>query len=298
VNPDGTTARSLGRDAWVETLSEVADAGFSLVELTDIWLKAGELSPSELHALSGASEESGLGLAAIALIRKSVIDAREWKANLEYTHRSIDAAAELSVPVVSIGLHEPLSRAQRQALWFWTERGAINDPDDRERWSTAVRRIRELADHADEVGVLLSLEMYEDTYLGTADSAVRLVEAIDRLNVGLNPDTGNLIRLHRPIDDWRATLEAVLPYTNYWHVKNYARDEQSTAGWYSTIPTAMSHGLIDYRWAVREAVASGFAGTFTCEHYGGDGLSVSAENHRYLRTILPTSTRTQKESKQ
>lgn len=284
---DGTSVRSLGADAWARTLSEVADAGFDQVELTDVWLKPGDLDARELAELGSAARGAGLGIVAIAAIRRSVIDAEDGEANLAYSHRSIDAAAALGAPVYNLGLHEPLHSAQRRALWFWTEPGAVNDPADRERWDAAVHRIRELADHAADVGVLLTLEMYEDTFLGTAESSVRFIEEIDRDNVGLNPDTGNLIRLHRPIDDWRETLSLVLPYTNYWHVKNYARDEDAASGLYTAVPTSMALGLIDYRWAVREAIAAGFAGVITCEHYGGDGLSVSAQNRDYLRTILP-----------
>ena len=35
------------------------------------------------------------------------------------------------------------------------------------------------------------------------------------------------------------------------------------------------------------AIDSGFRGAFCTEHYGGDGLSVSATNREYLRRILP-----------
>lgn len=129
--------------------------------------------------------------------------------------------------------------------------------------------------------------MYEDTFLGTADSAVRLVEEVGMPEVGLNADTGNLIRLHRPIESWREVLSTVLPYTNYWHLKNYARDEDPVTGQVHAVPTSLELGLIDYRWAVRQARDAGFAGILTCEQYGGDGLSVSATNARYLRTVLP-----------
>ncbi|MGP3534251.1 sugar phosphate isomerase/epimerase family protein [Microbacterium sp. RD1] len=291
VLPDGTSVRALGPKAWRETFAEIADAGFDAVELTDVWLKAGDLSARELADLSAVAEAEGLDLVAVAAIRRSVIDDAAGYENLAYSHRSIDAAAAIGARVFSLGLHEPLSRAQQGALWFWTEAGAVNDPADRDRWDTAVRRIRELADHAEQVGVSLALEMYEDTYLGTAESAVRLVEEVGRDNVGLNPDTGNLLRLHRPIEDWREVLRVVLPYTTYWHVKNYARDEDAAAGLYTAVPTSLALGLIDYRWAVREAISAGFAGILTCEHYGGDGLSVSAANRDYLRTILPRRSR-------
>ncbi|WNY35397.1 hypothetical protein Q9Q99_13040 [Curtobacterium flaccumfaciens] len=48
--------------------------------------------------------------------------------------------------------------------------------------------MRELGEHAASVGLPMALELYEDTYLGTADGAVRLVEEIGLDNVGLNAD--------------------------------------------------------------------------------------------------------------
>jgi hypothetical protein len=38
---------------------------------------------------------------------------------------------------------------------------------------------------------------------------------------------------------------------------------------------------------VRQAIAHGFDGSFLCEHYGGDGLSVCGTNKTYLERILP-----------
>ena len=53
------------------------------------------------------------------------------------------------------------------------------------------------------------------------------------------------------------------------------------------MPTSLELGLIDYRETVTIAVRSGFQGVICTEHYGGDGLSVSATNREYLRRVLP-----------
>jgi hypothetical protein len=66
-------------------------------------------------------------------------------------------------------------------------------------------------------------------------------------------------------------------------VKNYTRDEDPSTGAITTTPTYLESGLIDYRTAVRIAVDSGFQGVICTEHYGGDGLSMSAANRDYLR---------------
>jgi sugar phosphate isomerase/epimerase len=161
-----------------------------------------------------------------------------------------------------------------------------HNPDDRAKWDQAVAGYQELADHAREVGVEISLELYEGTYLCSADSAVAFLADIGRDNVGLNPDLGNLVRAQNPIEPWESMAIKTFPYANYWHVKNYSRVELPQSDLYLTAPAPMASGLIDYRKAIAFAVAHGFKGAFLCENYGGDGLSVSAENRRYIQRIL------------
>ena len=184
-------------------LAQVAEASFEHVDLTDSWVRVGDLAPGRLDELKVAATTAGVGLASISAIRRSVIDAEQGEANLAYSHRTLDAAAQLGVPVVSFGLHQALTAEQKKQLWFWTVEGHKDPVGDEEVWASAVLRLRELGRHGAEVGVVVSLEMYEDTYLGTAGSTVRLVEEIGVDSLGLNPDVGNLVRLHRPVEDWR-----------------------------------------------------------------------------------------------
>jgi len=284
----GVHANDADSSVWAEAFREVKDAGFANADLTDSWVRPGDLSRERLAGFKQAAADAGIGLPAISAIRRSVIEDGNWEANLAYSHRTIDAAAELGCEVVSVGLHQAITPEQRQQLWFWTVEGHKDPAGDSETWGNAVVRLRELGRHAAEVGVLLSLEMYEDTYLGTADSSVRLVQDIGLPNVGLNPDLGNLVRLHRPVEDWRELVAKTLPYANYWHMKNYYRDEDVARGTYVTMPAPLESGLINYREAFKVALSVGFQGVLCTEHYGGDGLSVSASNQEYLRRhVLP-----------
>ncbi len=288
TSAQGTHINDADPSAWAEVLTEVKEAGFANADLTDSWVRLGDLSPDRLAEFKQTAQDVGIGTPAISAIRRSVIDGRNWEANLAYSHRTIDAAAELGCEVVSFGLHQAITPEQQKQLWFWTVEGHKDPEGDRETWGNAVTRLRELGRHAAEVGLLLSLEMYEDTYLGTADSSVRLVQDIGLPNVGLNPDLGNLIRLHRPVEDWRVLVAKTLPYANFWHMKNYLRDEDASRDMYVAMPSPMESGLINYREAFKVALAAGFQGILCTEHYGGDGLSVSASNQDYLRRhVIP-----------
>jgi sugar phosphate isomerase/epimerase len=288
TDAQGTHINDADAAAWAEVLTEVKEAGFANADLTDSWVRPGDLSKERLAEFKQTAQNVGIGIPVISAIRRSIIEKGNWEANLEYSHRTIDAAAELGCEVVSFGLHQAITPEQQKQLWFWTVEGYKDPVGDKEAWSNAVTRFRELGRHAAEVGVLLSLEMYEDTYLGTADSSVQLVQDIGLTNVGLNPDIGNLIRLHRPIEDWREMVAKTMPYSNYWHMKNYIRDEDVARDSYVAMPAPMESGLINYREAFKVAIAAGYQGIICTEHYGGDGLSVTASNQDYLRRhVLP-----------
>jgi sugar phosphate isomerase/epimerase len=277
-------------DGWAASLEEVADAGFTHFDPTDSWLRVADLSEARREEFIKTVRQVGLSIPAISTARRSVIDPDHGEDYFAYSHRVLDAAAHVGAGVVSFGFFQALSPAQQQALWFWTAPGPKN-PDDPAVWKLAVARIQELARHADAVGVDIALEMYEDTYLGTADSAAAFVSDVNHPRVGLNPDLGNLQRLLRPVERWEAMAEKTLPFAKYWHVKNYFRSEDASTGDIVTVPAPLEFGVINYRKAVRMAIEAGFNGPFCTEHYGGDGLSVSATNREYLRRILPKTTK-------
>ncbi len=286
--PDGTPVSRAPVDQWRQVLTEVRAAGFDHVDLTDSWLSPAELDQTRLTQLGELLAELGLGVSAISLTRRSVIDPDPQTAdrNLQHTLRSVEAASALGVGVLCVGLHRPLTAAQRAAHWFWLATGEVDPVQDEHARAVAVQRLRLVGEHARRHGVLVSLELYEDTFLGTAASCVRMVQEIGLDNVGLNPDVGNLVRLHRPVEHWADVLAQTLPYTNYWHVKNYLRDEDPATGGYATFPAPMETGFIDYRLAMQMALDARFSGPLCVEHYGGDGLSVAALNRDYLRRLL------------
>jgi sugar phosphate isomerase/epimerase len=286
ILPDGGSVQDQTDEEWATTLAEVSDAGFTELDPTDSWLRLADLTPQMLDRFMALVAAAGLTIPAISTSRRSVIDPEHGDAYLDYCHRVIDSASAIGAGSVSFGLFGPLTEAQKKQLWFWTENGPSN-PDDPAVWQKAVTRIRELGRHAEDSGIEISLEMYEDTYLGTADSSVRFVNDVGLSNVGINADLGNLIRLHRPMEHWQAMMEKVAPFAKYWHVKNYTRTEDPASGVIITHPAPLMSGIINYRAAIRMTLEQGFNSPFLCEHYGGDGLSVSAENMRYLRRILP-----------
>ena len=265
----------------------VARSGFTEVDPTDTWVRVGDLTPERLTEFQSVLKDAGLTIPAISTSRRSVMDPEHGEEYLAYSHRLLDVAATLGVPMVSFGFFQALKPAQQKALWFWLAEG-WHDDESPEARSRAASLIRELAEHAQSNGQQITLEMYEDTYVGTADGAVQFLEEVGHEACGLNPDIGNFVRLHRPLEPVQDMLDKLLPYANYWHVKNYLRDEDPETGQVMTFPVPMEFGLINYRAAITQAVGLGFRGAFLCEHYGSDAITVIGKNRAYVRDILAT----------
>jgi sugar phosphate isomerase/epimerase len=274
-------------EEWAKHLRLVRRIGFTEVDPTDTWVRVGDLSPERLADFKSVLADVGLTIPAISTSRRSVMDPERGEEYLAYSHRLLDVAAELGVPMVSFGFFQALTPVQQQALWFWLVDG-WHDDESAEARGRAASLIRELAEHAQSNGQQITLEMYEDTYVGTSDGAVRFLEEVGHDACGLNPDIGNFVRLHRPLEPVQDMLDKLLPYANYWHVKNYLRDEDPVSGQVMTFPVPMEFGLINYRSAISQALALGFRGAFLCEHYGSDAITVIAKNREYVRDILDT----------
>ena len=272
-------------EEWARHLRVVRRLGFTEVDPTDTWVRIADLEPSRLEEFRAVLADVGLTVPAVSTSRRSVMDPERGAENLAYSHRLLDAAAALDVPVVSFGFFQALTPAQNEALWFWLVDGWRDDfsPEARAR---AASLIRELAEHAAANGQQISLEMYEDTYVGTCDDAVAFLEEVGHPACGLNPDLGNFVRLHRPLEPVQDMLDKVLPHANYWHVKNYARDEDPATGQVMTFPVPMELGLIDYRSAIGQALDLGYRGAFLCEHYGNDAIGMIGRNRAYVRELL------------
>lgn len=287
VDSTGGPIHDAEPEEWAKHLRLVHQLGFTEVDPTDTWVRVGDLTPERLADFTGVLTDTGLTIPAISTSRRSVMDPERGEEYLAYSHRLLDNAAELGIPLVSFGFFQAFKPAQEKALWFWLADGWHDDESPEVR-ARAASLIRELAVHAQDNGQQITLEMYEDTYVGTADGAVAFLREVDHPACGLNPDIGNFVRLHRPLEPVQDMLDTLLPHTNYWHVKNYLRDEDPDTGQVMTFPVPMDFGLINYRAAITQAIGLGFKGAFLCEHYGSDAITVIAKNRAYIRDILAT----------
>jgi sugar phosphate isomerase/epimerase len=281
--PGGGHIKDAPSGVWARQLRQVRELGFDHIDPTDAWVPLARLSEERLEEFRRVLDGEGLSISSISMTRNSVADARNGERNLADAHRLVDLAPSFGAGVVNTGFMQALTEEQSRQVWFWLVRGHVDSPELRD---LALERIGELGDHARRSGVEISLEVYEDTYIGTPEDAVAFIRDLGHESVGLNPDLGNLIRLHRELPPVAEMFEAVLPHANFWHIKNYSRDFDPATGAYSTSPLPLKYGYVNYRQVIRRALELGYSGPFCCEHYGSDSLGVCAENREYIRQVL------------
>jgi sugar phosphate isomerase/epimerase len=284
--PDGGHIKDAPAKVWASQLRQVRELGFDHIDPTDAWVPLAALSDRRIEEFRTVLQDEGLAISSISMTRNSVVDVQNGEKNLADAHRLIDLAPSFGATIVNTGFMQALTPEQEEQVWFWLVQGHVDDPALRD---LAIERVRELGDHARANGIQISLEMYEDTYIGTPDDAVDFITDVDHDAVGLNPDLGNLIRLHRPMPHYSEMYAKVLPYSNFWHIKNYSRDFDPATGAYSSAPLPLKYGYINYRQMIRLALELGYSGPFCCEHYGSDSLGVCAENRDYIRQVLTSA---------
>jgi len=287
LDSKGGPIQDAAPEEWDRQMREVSLMGFTEMDPLDVWVRVGDLLPERLDLFKQVMAANNLTIPGVSTSRKSLVDADRGADYLAYGHRVIDAAVLLGAHYVSFGFFQATTPAQNAAIWFWLADGYKDSPDP-EIYQLAVARVRELAKHAASVGIEITLEMYEDTYLGSSEGCLQFVQDVDHPACGLNPDFGNLVRLHRPLEPITEAFERMLPYTNYWHIKNYTRDFDPATGSYATHPVPLGGGYVNYRPIIARALELGFEGAFMVEHYGSDSLWNLAESREYLRSVLRT----------
>ena len=184
-----------------EALAGVAGAGFTSVELSSVpgWTEhvQRQSTSEQLDQLKDLLAANRLD--AISLSGHSDLTTDE---GVEEFKHSIRIASYLGIRYVttSTGGHDASSA------------GTID-----EQRSAVVPRIQLLADHAAQSGIEICLETHGGLS-ATGALAAKLIEAIDRPNVGINYDTANVIFYGktRPETD----IVAAAPFINHLHIKD------------------------------------------------------------------------------
>ncbi|HEX7693794.1 MAG TPA: TIM barrel protein [Sphingomonas sp.] len=262
---------------WERQLRVLSSQGFTAVDLSELWLPLADLTDLEVAQLAAAVKAAGMEIAGVSIIDVDLASAAMLELGRTKVRRAITVTAMLGARYLSIGFHSLPGDQGMPPRW------APSDEDELERVG---RELTSLTRIAAERGVELTLEMFERGILDRSANVLAIIAAAGEKSLGANPDLANLLRAPWPlVEDWPETLRAVLPFMNYWHVKNGVRTALPD-GCAIYHPTDMQHGLIDYRSAIQMAVRAGFRGPLVIEHYGGDAIAQAASGRSYLCAII------------
>ena len=149
-------------------------------------------------------------------------------------------------------------------------------------------RFRAIADQAAEHGVEIAIEMHQNSIADNSWGVIHLLDLIDRKNVGVNPDLGNLYWNYAiPEESNEACIAALARRAKYWHCKQLQRVyiPELNCSYFLKVP--LPDGEIDYRFALSAMAEAGYTGYVAIEGCReGDQLYRDARSVEYVRGLL------------
>lgn len=155
-------------------------------------------------------------------------------------------------------------------------------------FEVTARGYREIAQRAADLGVDISIEVHQHSIVDNSWSALKLLDLIDRPNVGINPDLGNIYWTYDvPEETPEHAILALASKAKYWHCKNlrrvYIPENKHTI--FLRVP--LPDGEIDYRFAISAMRNAGYDGYLAIEGMNlGDQLTNDCRSASYAKKIL------------
>ena len=155
-------------------------------------------------------------------------------------------------------------------------------------FQVTARGLSEVADMAASLGVDISIEVHQHSIADNSWSALHLLELIDRPNVGLNPDLGNIYWAYDvPEESCEAAILALAPYTRYWHCKNLRRVHIPENRHAILLQVPLPDGEINYRFAISAMLDAGYDGCLAVEGLRlGDQLHGDGRSVAYVKALI------------
>lgn len=171
-----------------------------------------------------------------------VVPDQFWQGDRDLFAQAVDVTAELGVKYLSM-------------------HAGFIDETDKEHAAKVTARIRELADMAEEKGVIFLLETGQET----AKELRSFLETLDHNSVGVNFDPANMILYDKgdPIE----AVRTLAPWIQHIHVKDALRTSQPGT-WGAEVPWGDGQVGVDNFLAVLEEV--GYDGALAIEREAGD----------------------------
>ncbi len=237
-----------------EALEGIAQAGFKYVELSAVrgWTEHVNLDSTDSDLQKLQDKLKSMGLEAMSLSGHSDLTTKE---GLENGKKALDICHKLGLDIMTAAIGGHYSEEEDEAAFM--------------------ANIDELADYAEERGVVVALEIH-GIIMATGAMSVPLIARIGRRNVRVNYDTANVVFYggKRAVDD----VGYVLPYLAHVHLKD-TRGRPNEWDF-----PALGDGHVDFKAFFDIVLTGGYKGPFSVEiEFQGEPFPPVEEVHRAVK---------------
>jgi len=227
----------------MEAVSIAVEIGYEGIELHDCHFPA-DVRQEKVDDLSKVARERGIELVNLATFVGGFTELSDVGCGDEFRkfERYLGFARTLGIPYIRLnpGRPEP-------------ERATA------EEWKKAAFWLSKAADLSRPHDISIVLEMHEGSLIATAESTLKLLAMINRDNVVINYDVGNIF--HVPADYGVDALRKIEGRVRFVHV----RDEKGKGKDGQWIYTLFGEGILDYRPIFHKLKETGFRGYISAE---------------------------------
>ena len=270
-----------------EYLGKIREMDFDGVELSVESL--GGLDAGKDRILELRKELEDAGLPCLAVRTKGGLHEPEIAdKNRAFLHKGVQIAGWIGAGIVDATVTTiPKEKRSGFGQGEAGSEGSSRDAGDREYEITA-GGIAEAADVAADLGVGISIEVHHSSIVDNSSSAIRMLELVDRPNVGVNPDVKNMVWAYDiPEEPWEEMMLALAPHSNYWHCKNIKRIHIPQLNYSVFLRVPLPDGDINYHFALAAMVKAGYKGCLTIEGVQeGDQLYKDGVSAAYARKLI------------
>jgi sugar phosphate isomerase/epimerase len=248
------------------------------VEILDAWADFYSFGERECATMRDDYARRNLAVPAVCATHVTLTEPELARRNADRVTKAVELAEFMDCKIINVSLVQTVP--PRSSL----------DPDATDHYYEVMAgELRKLADRAAHSGVALSLELHQGTLVDMSTALVRVLQMVDRPNVGANPDLGNALwAFPEPREKPSDILRNLKPHTNYWHVKNFTRVSFGVQGQAAYNEVPLPYGDIDHRLAVRQMLAEPQYDGHICVEavYEGDPFPLLDSGIGYLRELV------------
>ena len=273
------------RGPWLKKVTDMGFVGFEMGhQLPD------GMESTEANVKAIAQEVADAGLSVLGIRGGgSVANPRTGDATKKRWEEAIQFAAWVGSPIVNSSMGTSPDPAQPGSFTGDSVSQGSSENASQQDYEISADVLRGLAGRAADHGINISIEIHQHSIFDTTWAARKIYALIDRPNVSINPDLGNIYwTWDTPHESCEQAIHDIASIsTQYWHCKNLKRVHIPQHEHAIFLQTPLPDGDIDYRFALTAMIQAGFDGTIIIEGVRlGDPLHGDAKSAAYMRELI------------